>query len=68
MDLESHSIGAAGEKMSNPEKEISLDNESHGFTEVIDHEAERALVRKLDWNVIPLIMVLYLFSFLDRGT
>lgn len=28
---------------------------------------EVALVRRTDWNIIPVIMVLYLFSFLDRG-
>lgn len=33
---------------------------------VIDHEAERKLVRKLDWFIIPVVMALYLFSFLDR--
>lgn len=29
---------------------------------------EKALVRRVDWCLIPLIMLLYLFSFLDRGT
>jgi hypothetical protein len=28
---------------------------------------EVALVRRIDWNIIPIMMVLYLFSFLDRG-
>lgn len=28
---------------------------------------EKALVRRVDWCIIPLIMMLYLFSFLDRG-
>jgi len=28
--------------------------------------SEKALVRKLDRNIIPLVMGLYLFSFLDR--
>ncbi|KAH8884059.1 MFS general substrate transporter [Thozetella sp. PMI_491] len=32
----------------------------------IDLAEERALVRKLDWNIIPTVMGLYLFSFLDR--
>ncbi len=27
---------------------------------------EQKLVRKLDWYIIPLVMALYLFSFLDR--
>ncbi|KAL8943064.1 MAG: hypothetical protein Q9211_001117 [Gyalolechia sp. 1 TL-2023] len=32
----------------------------------IDHVAEKKLVRKLDLFIIPIIMLLYLFSFLDR--
>jgi hypothetical protein len=28
---------------------------------------EAALVRRIDWNLIPIMMSLYLFSFLDRG-
>lgn len=32
----------------------------------IDPQAERKLLRKLDLHLIPLVMLLYLFSFLDR--
>lgn len=32
----------------------------------IDHVAEQKLVRKLDLHILPVIMLLYLFSFLDR--
>ncbi len=32
----------------------------------IDHVAEKKLVRKLDLYIIPLAMLLYLLSFLDR--
>ena len=32
----------------------------------IDHVAEKKLVAKLDLYIIPIIMMLYLFSFLDR--
>lgn len=32
----------------------------------IDHVAERKLVRKLDSHIVPMVMLLYLFSFLDR--
>ncbi|KAL8876577.1 MAG: hypothetical protein Q9198_005255 [Flavoplaca austrocitrina] len=32
----------------------------------IDYAAEKKLVRKLDLRIIPLFMLLYLFSFLDR--
>ncbi|PWW72725.1 MFS general substrate transporter [Tuber magnatum] len=31
-----------------------------------DHGFERKLVRKLDKHIVPMIMLLYLFSFLDR--
>lgn len=33
-----------------------------------DPVRERVLVRRVDWAIIPLIMIVYLFSFLDRGT
>lgn len=32
----------------------------------IDHLSENRLVRKLDFHIIPFVMLLYLFSFLDR--
>ena len=32
----------------------------------IDHVAEKKLVRKLDLHIVPVIMLLYLLSFLDR--
>lgn len=36
-----------------------------GVTE-IDHLGEKKLIRKLDLHIIPFVMSLYLFSFLDR--
>lgn len=34
----------------------------------IDDEAkEKRLIRKIDANVLPFVVLLYLFSFLDRG-
>lgn len=36
-------------------------------TELPESAIERALVRKVDMHIIPLIILLYLFSFLDRG-
>jgi hypothetical protein len=33
----------------------------------IDRDAERKLLRVIDWNLMPLIMLLYLASFLDRS-
>ena len=32
----------------------------------IDHAAEAKLIRKLDLMIVPPVMLLYLFSFLDR--
>ena len=32
----------------------------------IDHVAEAELIRKLDIMIVPPVMLLYLFSFLDR--
>jgi hypothetical protein len=32
----------------------------------IDRLAEKRLIRKLDFHIIPITMLLYLFSFLDR--
>lgn len=32
----------------------------------IDHVAEQKLIRKLDRHIIPIVMLLYVFSFLDR--
>lgn len=34
---------------------------------VIDPEEERKLVRKLDWHIIPVVVVAYVFAFLDRA-
>lgn len=56
----------------NLEKEVGVSSpvagsENADMTPEIDVAKERALVRKIDWHLIPIIMVLYLFSFLDRG-
>lgn len=32
----------------------------------IDPAREKKLVRKLDLHIVPVVMLLYLFSFLDR--
>ena len=39
--------------------------EHEGVTTYIDHVKERKLVRKLDLHIIPVVMLLYLLSFLD---
>lgn len=55
--------------MEHEKVEIARVGSPHGaIREVveIDHAAEQRLVRKLDLNIIPIVMLLYLFSFLDR--
>ena len=52
----------------------SLGDEKHGGSSYkgdtasleIDYAAEKRLVRKFDLFIIPMVMLLYLFSFLDR--
>jgi hypothetical protein len=34
---------------------------------VVDPARERAILRKLDIRIVPMIMALYLLSFMDRG-
>jgi len=41
----------------------TFDNDVHA----IDKVKERQLVRKLDLYIVPVVMLLYLFSFLDRS-
>jgi hypothetical protein len=42
------------------------DGSMAGSIEEIDPISEAKLVRKLDIHIIPVVMLLYLFSFLDR--
>lgn len=34
---------------------------------VIDQKREKDLIRKIDMHILPFVVLLYLFSFLDRG-
>ena len=33
---------------------------------VYDVAAEKRALRKVDWHIVPLIFLIYMFSFLDR--
>lgn len=33
----------------------------------VDKKKEEVVLRKIDWHIIPFVVLLYLFSFLDRG-
>lgn len=51
-----------------PEKgpDFSQDDASSGMP-VIDEKKERKLIWKMDLHILPFVVLLYLFSFLDRG-
>lgn len=48
--------------------DMDLDKQQHMVQDefYIDPKEERALLRKLDRWIVPPVMLLYLFSFLDR--
>lgn len=48
-------------------KTVQESTGSHAAAEVADYGVdEKRLLRRLDVHIIPLVMTLYLFSFLDR--
>ena len=49
-----------------PSENVDESIESDSRSTEVDHVAEKKLLRKLDLQIIPLILLLYLFSFLDR--
>lgn len=42
--------------------------ENHDFNMYIDPEEEKKVIRKLDWIIIPMIMVNYIFFYIDKTT
>lgn len=56
-DVESpRDVGDSTKETSSPEPEL-----------IIDEKTEQKLVWKLDIHILPFVVLLYLFSFLDRG-
>lgn len=47
-----------------PLSEVATNTEAAA---VIDHHAERALCRKFDYRLLPVLAVMYLFNALDKG-
>ncbi|ETN41099.1 uncharacterized protein HMPREF1541_03034 [Cyphellophora europaea CBS 101466] len=50
----------------NPDKDHAITTAAGDLDAAIDDEAERKVIRKLDLWIVPPVMLLYLFSFLDR--
>ncbi|GAD98611.1 high-affinity nicotinic acid transporter [Paecilomyces variotii No. 5] len=42
------------------------DNGTFGYTEELNKHSEQKLLRKLDLHLVPIVMLLYMLSFLDR--
>jgi hypothetical protein len=63
--------------VSNDPKDVNedLEKESHldtaalaiGSAVITDHPAERALCRKFDFRLLPVLAIMYLFNALDKG-
>jgi len=49
----------------NVDAESRIDTSETAY--VIDHHAERALCRKFDFRLLPVLAVMYLFNALDKG-
>lgn len=60
--------GSAHGLQGSTEKDVPLTQEDIDWTnEFAESERARKLVRRLDWKLIPILVVIYLASFLDRG-
>lgn len=53
--------------MSDAKEQSHDQNAETEITDIEDGVNERALLRKLDWRLLPAVGVLYLLSFLDRS-
>lgn len=52
-------------KLGQPEPELA--DETSSVPTIEEEKMERSLIRKIDLHILPFVVLLYLFSFLDRG-
>ena len=65
MSIETRRRSQAGIRMNEKDnKEIAYEDDHHDFHP--DPAVIARLRRKIDWNLLPLLSLMYLFSFLDR--
>lgn len=64
--MEGQGQGKGGEQPHAPKAPDSSD-EVNSLSSVEDTNMERALLWKMDLHILPFVVLLYLFSFLDRG-
>ena len=65
MDLEYEKPVVLDDSTGGRKSSLSNDDSTKSL-EPIDKVAEKKLVRKCDWHVLPMISLLYLFAFIDR--
>jgi hypothetical protein len=59
--------------MGHTEPDTGSPNDQHVPDEIslgptLEGQIEKTLIRKIDLHILPIVVLLYLFSFLDRGT
>ena len=64
--VDQHSVAEVpSEKQLGGDTEKQISNEDVGDRQ-IDTAEQARILRKVDWNLLPIITLLYLMSFLDR--
>lgn len=70
-DSGSDSLGKRNEDLKAPfgvePVETGGEGAIHDTAWVLDHHAERALCRKFDYRLLPVLALMYLFNALDKG-
>ena len=66
--MEGHSeTKAEMEALKSVQPEPKLVDEASSVRTVEEEKMERSLIWKIDLHILPFVVLLYLFSFLDRG-
>lgn len=67
-------VGMSGEKDMKPKDSDNssgnienVEQATGGDVEVVDRARERAILRKLDYRIVPMVMWCYLMNMMDRG-
>jgi hypothetical protein len=53
--------------ITDPEHQLDAELAQHEPAYIVDHHAERALCRKFDFRLLPILALMYLFNALDKG-
>lgn len=64
--MDSSPVATESEKGRQPPGVLNSDEKFRAEYATIDPKEERKLVRQLDVHIVPVVMLLYLLSFIDR--